>query len=252
MARKKKNETGFDSVVYEEEKAGSKIVNFLIALVIVIIWLGIVILLVKLDVGGFGSKILAPVLGDVPIVNKILPEDSYVDDQGTEYKNLKAAMARIEELELELESLNSSGTANTDYIAQLEAENARLKVFEENQAEFEKRKLEFDTEVIFNEKAPEIEEYKKYYEGIDPENAAILYQQVVEQIQSDANVVALGERFSNMEPENAAAVLEVMTGDLDLVCGILKNMKEDESAAIIAEMSATFAAKVTKKMSLLD
>ena len=58
----------------EEEKSGSKVVTVIIALLIVFIWLAVFALLIKLDVGGFGSGILRPLLKDVLIVNLILPE----------------------------------------------------------------------------------------------------------------------------------------------------------------------------------
>lgn len=254
MARKKKNDLeNAPQTGAEEERKGSKIVSFLIALVIVIIWLGVFALLIKMDIGGFGSRVLAPVLEDVPIINKILPGDSgYTDSEGNTYKNLDAAMARIAELELQLDSMNSSGAANSDYIAELEAEIDRLRIFEEAQKDFEKRVAEFDREVVFADKAPDLEEYKKFYEGIDPANAAVLYQQVVEQIQIDANMEEQGKRFANMDAEKAAQILSEMTGDLDLVCGILKSMKTNQSAEIIANMTSEFAAKVTKKMTLMD
>lgn len=254
MARKKKNDMeNTQEIGGDGEKKGSKVVSFLIALVIVIIWLAVFALLIKMDVGGFGSRVLAPVLEDVPIINKILPGDSgYTDSEGNTYKSLDEAMARISELELQLDSINSSGAANSDYIAQLEAEIERLKTFEDEQKAFAERVAEFDREVVFADNAPNIEEYQKYYEGIDPDNAAILYQQVVEQLQIDANMAEQGERFANMKPETAASILSEMTGDLDLVCGILKSMKTQQSAEIIANMSSEFAAKVTKKMTLMD
>ena len=61
----------------EDEEAGGVSV-FLVTVVIVIIWIAILCLLIKLDVGGFGSGVLAPVLKDVPVINKILPADSVV------------------------------------------------------------------------------------------------------------------------------------------------------------------------------
>lgn len=254
MAKKKKNKEvdELDNVEgRESEKAGNKIVSFLIALVIVIIWLAVFALLIKLDVGGFGSKVLTPVLKDVPIINGILPNTQSTDEEGNTYRTLDEALTRIKELELELDSMGSSGSANSEYISELESENARLKEFEDKQKEFEERVAEFERNVVFNEKAPDIEEYKAYYESIDPENAEKIYKQVVEQIEADKSLVEAGERYAKMEPANAAEILEVMTGDLDLVCGILKNMKTEESAAIIAEMTPEYAAKVTKKMSLM-
>ncbi len=56
---------------------------FLVIVITVIVWIGILCLLVKLDIGGFGSNVLAPVLKDVPVLNKILPSESVVstDDE---------------------------------------------------------------------------------------------------------------------------------------------------------------------------
>ena len=248
----KKNNTKELGNFNETESAGNKVVSFLIALVIVIIWLGVFALLIKMDFAGFGSKVLTPILKDVPIINRILPGTVYTDSEGNEYESLDEALARIKQLELELESLNNSGSVNNSYIAELEAENARLKVFEQNQKDFEQRVYDFEQEVVFNDKAPGLEAYKAYYEEFDPENAAILYQQVVEQLEADASLVAQGERFAKMEPATAAQILEVMTGDLDLVCAILESMKTDKSSAIIAEMTPEYAAKITKKMALLQ
>lgn len=248
---KKRNTDELENI-NDTEKAGNKIVSFLIALVIVIIWLGIFALLIKLDFAGFGSKVLTPILKDVPVINRILPGSSYTDSEGNTYETLDQALARIHELELQLDSLNNSGNVNSEYITELETENARLRVFEQNQKDFEQRVFEFEQEVVFNDKAPDIEEYKAYYEEFDPENAALLYQQVVEQLEADASMIAQAERFASMDPGTAAEILEVMTGDLDLVCSILENMDTEQSAAIIAEMSAEYAAKVTKKMALLQ
>ncbi len=248
---KKKNTDELENF-NEAESTGNKVVSFLIALVIVIIWLGVFALLIKMDFAGFGSKVLTPILKDVPVINRILPGVTYTDSEGNTYDTLGQALARIQELELQLETLTNSGNVNSDYIAELEAENARLKVFEENQKDFEQRVYEFERDVVFNDNAPGLEEYRAYYEEFDPENAALLYQQVIEQLQADESLIAQGERFANMDPANAAEILEVMTGDLDLVCKILDTMKTKQSAAIIAEMTPEYAAKVTKKMALLQ
>lgn len=250
MAEKKDKELADLGSV--EEGKGNKIVNLLIGIVVIIIWLGIFALLVKLDVGGFGSNVLRPVLKDVPIINSILPDapDSQIADENNySYSSLSDAINRIKELELEVDSLTSTNEANAKYIEQLEAEVERLKVFEENQKEFEKSKLEFDENVVFAKNAPNIEEYAKYYEGIAPDNAAKIYQEVVEQMQYDEKVTAQGKRYAAMDPAKAASVLDVMAAaDIDMVCGILESMKEDSAAAILTEMDAAMAAKITKKM----
>lgn len=61
--------------------------------------------LIKLNVGNFGSEVLYPVLKDVPVVNMILPEPAQnQSDTSTskEYDNLTEANARIKELESQL------------------------------------------------------------------------------------------------------------------------------------------------------
>lgn len=69
-----------------DDDEGGGISVFLVTVVIVIIWVAILCLLIKLDVGGFGSGVLAPVLKDVPVINKILPADSTVTtDDGESY-----------------------------------------------------------------------------------------------------------------------------------------------------------------------
>ena len=60
----------------EFEQGGSNIPIFLTTVAIVGIWLLILCVLIKLDVGGFGSSVLTPILKDVPVVNKILPSET--------------------------------------------------------------------------------------------------------------------------------------------------------------------------------
>ena len=57
----------------DDDDEGGGFFAVLIVIFIVIIWLAILALLVKLDVGGFGSSVLYPVFKDVPVINKILP-----------------------------------------------------------------------------------------------------------------------------------------------------------------------------------
>jgi len=126
-----------------------------------------------------------------------------------------------------------------------------LKKFEENQLAFEQRVYEFDQNVVFGEEAPDIEEYRKYYEEISPENAEEIYRQVIEQLQAEQRIIDQAQMYKSMKPADAAAILEEMTGDLDLVAQILLSMKTKEAGAILAEMNTDMAAKITKKMSIM-
>lgn len=68
MAKKDKKKSQDNTM---EESMGSKLVTALIVIVIVAIWLLIFGVLIKLDVGNFGSSVLTPVLKDVPVLNWI-------------------------------------------------------------------------------------------------------------------------------------------------------------------------------------
>ncbi len=238
-----------------EKSAGSKIIAIIIVVFIVFIWLAVFAVLIKLDVGGFGNSILRPLLKDVPIINKVLPD---VPDEQIAYENdypyttIEEAIARIKELEALNESLSQDQSSGTDKLKELQAEVDRLKVFEENQKTFEERVKEFEENVVFAAQAPDIEEYKKYYESIDPTNAEEIYRQVIEQQQYDASITEKADIYRKMKPADAAAILETMTADIDLVSQMLLAMRSSESSLILAQMDPTAAAKITKKMFDMD
>lgn len=239
----------------KENKEGNKILTILIALLIVIIWLAIFSLLIKLDVGGFGSSVLRPILKDVPIVNMILPgvsDEQLAEENNYEYNSLAEAVARIKELETMLDEVEDNKQQTNENTSDLQAEINRLKVFEEKQKEFEDRQLQFDKDVVFAEAAPDIEEYKKYYEAINPTNAELIYRQVIEQLKYSQAILDKANIYKSMDPENAAKILETMTADIESVAKILLSMKSKESAAVLAEMDPVMAAKITKKMLDMD
>ncbi len=242
----------------KEKKEGNKLLTILIVILIVVIWLVFFGALIKLDIGGFGSGVLQPILKDIPIINQILPETSDSSkvktevDANNEYKSISEAVAKIKELEQTIEEMTASDTDSSTTIADLQSEIERLKEFEEKQKSFEEKVAEFDKNVVFADAAPDIEEYKKYYEAMDPANAEKIYQQVIEQLQYSDATKEKADIYKNMDPEAAAAVFETMTADIENVAKILLCMKSKESAAIIAEMDPVVAAKITKKMLDMD
>ena len=239
-----------DEAPEEEESGGSKIAVVAATIVFILIWLAILALIIKMDIGGFGSTVLQPVLKDVPVINKILPEsaDEPVVDAQYPYTTLDEAINRIKELEVELSDSQSQSQGNSDYVAQLEAEVARLREFENEQSAFEEEKTKFYKEVVFNEKAPDISEYQAYYESIDPANAEVLYKQVIQQQEADAEIQEYAKTYTEMKPKQAAAIMEAMQDNLKLVVKILQNMETDARSKILAAMDAEVAARITKMM----
>jgi len=256
----KKKGSKFDATVTDngtlytdasEEDEGGGALSALVVVFIVIIWLAILALLVKLDVGGFGSGVLRPILKDVPVLNKILPEniDEELEDD-REFRNLNDAMDEINRLRKrisELEDEKSSG-ASGEEVATLKEEIRRLQTFEDSQVEFQKLKTEFYEEVVFSDTAPSVDEYKKYYESIDPDNAEYIYRQVVKQMETDGDLANFVKAYSGMKPKQAAAIFEQMTDNLDLVAKILKNMDATTRGKILGAMDTEVASQLTKIM----
>lgn len=239
---------------YEDESGGSKLAVFLVTLVIVVIWLAILALLVKMDVGGFGSTVLKPLLQDVPYVNRILPDtdepEMEVSERNTEqpYATLDEAVARIKELETELQNEKNARAESQDQNSALQEQAAQLEEYKAREAAFEKLKQKFDEEVVFSDQAPDINAYKEFYESMDPANAEAIYKQVLQQQQKDEELEQYINMYSSMKPKQAAAIFNTMTGDLKLVAKILKAMDADASSSILGAMNADTAAKLTKIM----
>lgn len=237
----------------EDEEAHQGSV-FLVTFVIVLIWIAILCLVVKLDFGGFGSNVLTPILKDVPVLNLILPgnTETMVDDEGSEayggYSNLREAVDYIKELELELERAKSANTESSDEVEQLKAEVERLKTFEDSQVEFQKIKTQFFEEVVYSDKGPGIEEYKKYYEEIDPSTAEYLYKQAVQQVEESKEIQDYAKAYAAMKPKEAAGIFEAMTDNLDLVARILGIMEAEDRGKILGVMDPEVASKITKIM----
>lgn len=238
----------------EEEDSGSAASVILITFFIVVIWLAILAMVIKLDVGGLGSNILAPLLKDVPVLNAILPAGATAEDGGEEgaeyygYSSLEEAVEQIKQLQLQIDQLQTQETTDTDTEQALRDEIARLKTFEDSQVGFQKVKTEFYEDVVYNDNAPDISEYKKYYESIDPENAEYLYKQVVEQMQGDEILDEYVQAYSDMKPKQAAAIFEAMPDNLDLTAKILGAMDPGDRAKILGVMDAELASRITKLM----
>ena len=135
--KKKGKAGGADDLDGEEETFGGKVVAFFVTIIIFLIWMAIIILLVKWDVGGFGSGVLAPVIKDVPYLNQILPDDVLeeisTEDDTYAYQSLEDAIARIKALEVELVEAQNATNENAGYIAELEQKAAELEQYKKEE-----------------------------------------------------------------------------------------------------------------------
>lgn len=236
----------------DDEDEGFSPSVLLIVILIVVIWIAILALLIKLDIGGFGSGVLRPILKDIPVINRILPEPESTEEYVGDFDNLPDALAEIERLNKQIDELKAElakgGDEESEEVKALKEEIVRLRTFEDSQVEFQKLKTEFYEEVVFSDKAPDIEQYKAYYEEIDPDNAEYLYKQVVAQLETDKIMDEYVKAYSEMKPKQAAAIFNEMGDSLDLVAKILGHMDTSARAKILQAMDKDIASKLTKIM----
>lgn len=252
-AKKKAKDLESQERELDEQIDGSSASVVIVTLFIILIWLGILVLLVKMDVGGFGSNVLTPILKDVPVINKILPSESTTETTKNEeayggYNSLKDAVEQIKTLEKQLDQAQSTNATYAEQIDTLKTEVQRLKTFEDNQVEFQKIKEQFYEEVVYAENGPGADEYRQYYEEMDPTTAEALYKQVIQTEAADKQMQEYANTFSNMQASEAAAILGNMTDNLDLAASILKNLDVSTRGAILGAMDSAIAARIVKIM----
>lgn len=251
MAKKKNDleENKVETGEEEKESVGSKIGLVVIALFIILIWLAIIGVAIKADIGGFGSSVLYPLLKDVPYVNRILPEvePQSPEEEAYKFATMDEAVERIKELELQLTEAENVNREQADSIASLQEQADELARYKEEEAEFELVKEKFYEEVVLSDSAPDINEYRTYYESIDPENAEILYRQVVEQTVYDEQLEDYVKTYSTMKPKAAAQIFDTME-DMNLIARILQNMDAQTRGDILSNMDSDKAAKLTQMM----
>lgn len=248
----KKNAKAQADMEMEEESIGSKIAVFFVSIIIIAIWLTIIALLIRWDVGGFGSTVLGPLLKDVPHADRILPESvtatETTEDPAYAFDDMEAAVARIKALEVQLAEAQNASNSSAQYISELESMAAELAQYKQDEANFEAIREKFYEEVVFSDAAPDIENYKAFYESIDPANAEMIYRQVVDQTVKNDKIKEYINTYSSMKPKEAAAMFDTMTNNLNLVAEILSGMDAQSRANILGKMNADTAAKVTAIM----
>ncbi len=243
--KKGKDEEGDE----DEDKKGGGFVVALVTILVVIIWLAIFALLIKTDVGGFGSTVMYPILKNVPYLNKILPEvEEYAqEDSAYQFATMDEAVARIKELEAQLKAAQDQSTTDAATLADLQAQAAELQTYKENEAKFEQEKQQFYEDIVYNDKA-DTSNYRQYYEEIEPDNAEAIYRQVVQQDEADSKISDYAKTYSSMKASQAASIFNTMTDNLDLVAKILNAMSASQRGAILGAMNAQTAAQLTAIM----
>ena len=227
---------------------------------IIVMWLLIMSLLIRLDVGRFGSTVMAPIIKDVPYLNRILPEyargstDTYRgDDTETTQNTSRADDAYVRALEEQLAEAQNRTAEYKLTVEQQQAEIERLRAFESQQSAFETQRAEFYNDIIYNNNSPGAEEYQKYFEMINPEVAGEIYKQVVQSEAANSDVQTYANAFAAMKAKEAAAIFDEMVGkgsehEVQLAARILLVMGADDRGKIMGKMQTENAARLTDIM----
>ena len=237
--------------------------TIVITFLIILIWLAIMGVLIKLDVGGFGSDVLAPIIKDVPYLNLILPDSvlkemqseavtdvSNTDSSASGIDSLEAANAYIKRLEQALQSEMEQNSSYASTIERLQTEVDRLEPFEKQQKDFYEERAAFYASVVYGDYAPDASAYASYYAMIDPETARQIYEQVAAKEIEDDAIKAFVTTYSGMKAKTAAGVFDQMIEEnqMELVSRILAQMSTENRSAILAAMEKSNAAKLTQML----
>lgn len=254
LQRKEAKRRAAEIARHEEalEDGSNPLVTIGATLLIVVLWLAVICIIIKLDIGGFGSTVLTPLLKDVPVVNQILPGKVVTETNKPEsyggYTSLQDAVNQIRQLEQQLERVQAELEVKNSDIDLLKAENERLSEFEKAQVEFSRIYTKFYEEVVNSDKSPGAEAYMEWYEGMNPTTAEYLYKQVLVQQQASTKVQEYAATYAAMDPKQAARAFEELQDNLNLVAKILNAMSTESRAEILDEMDSEVVAKLTKIM----
>lgn len=195
-----------------------KLACILVLLLLIGLWTGLFVSMVKLDAGGVASTLLAPLIGDVPIARSILP---------AEMQKKSPSELAAEEAQAEAERAAAQAQAEAEAQAAAQAE-------EQAQAEAQVQAEAAQAEVKAAQVAEKIQVEEKQAQA-EAEEAAALQDYV--------------DTYSAMKPQDAAKLFESMIPDQEeVVIRILKNLTPEGRAAILSNMDVTNAAELTEKM----
>lgn len=171
--------------------------------VFVVLFILILLALIKMDVGGFGSNVLGPIIGDIPYVNKILPESAQQEvlpgllpEETTEAPTTEAPTTEEATTEAKKEKKKKKKTTEAEEDASGSGSSASSS--KKNQVD------------------PTIQMYVETYEAMEPATAA----SILEGMEGDFDLVARilvnmdaskrAEILANMSTNNATKISKIM------------------------------------------
>lgn len=259
LMKEKKNKK--DNDVREKNSPLFYIISIFTALLVVVLIIGgVMFFVIKSNANGISDN-MRETLDKLPVLRLALPakpepedEKSMTEEQVrekyTQQKSEKAALekqlgelyAQIEELNKQVAAKDTNASLFQQQKAVLEKDNQKLT------SDNTKLKSDFDelTAVIAKGDAAG---YKKYFEKTDPKIAAELYEKILADDKINADTKKYVSIYEAMDTAAAAVIIEQLgTGKMDLIIDIMKNLKKETTAEILAVMTPAFSAKVSEEL----
>ena len=232
-------------------------------LIIILIFGGVFYFIISKNINGFAEKNRAQI-SKIPVLKYALPEvedpedPKYMSDEQVRKKyqelrqlrddlkdQLSEAQKRIDEMQNQIAERDRK---ISEYQALEEELKNKIANADKELKELEEAKYKFHQEVAGKDSSGFIE----FYKNMDKSNAERLYIEILENKKIDDEIKNFVKIYENMEPKSAAKIFEQM-GDskMNIVVDILKNMKRDVCAQVLAAMSPEYASKVSEELSKL-
>ncbi|MGN6710776.1 MotE family protein [Anaerocolumna jejuensis] len=256
----------------------SRLKNVLLLLAFITLFLGILTGMIKADVGGFGSGILAPVIGNVNGLNKILPAKSLSSSVAKDPSATTDKSSSIADSSSATDSpVVTTTTTDTSKAAGKQSATKGAKAAASSQTAI-KAKAAAGTQAGKNNQtvsnpqtnagsqtgtvtqnatgvqaAAGVQTPAGAQAGSVTQNAAgsqtnAAAQTADAQAAEKAKLSDFVDTYSKMDAKSAASILGNMTGDLHLVAKILTNMRASKRADIMANLNVNLASKLTVLM----
>lgn len=255
MAKKNKEKSkGTDG----QGKSEDKIIGIVIAIIIFILLIFFTVVpafLLKFNIMGIGDK-ARPIVGDLPVIGNLIPESYDNPNNMTKkalsenYLKLKeeydTAIAELEKVKKDISNLKDIKEDYEGFLEDKKRVDEKYQQFLQEQIAFEEMKDNFYQDIKENKKG----DFKEYFESIEKEKAQELYEQILLEEKVDQDIQKYVTYYEKMDPEDAAALFDTMgKGKIDLIKSIMLNMKEGTVSEILAEMNTDLAARVMDEIS---
>lgn len=238
------------------------ILAFITALVVMVTVVGgAAYLVIHNNVKGLGEQ-SRKYLQDNPALKWMLPavpdpeDPKYMSDDEIKKKYLEVKAVRdnlmnqLDQANTKIQELQKYKDNEDKLHAEIDLGKKNLQS-QQTQIDEEKKKLgedkaKFEKLIASSDKTG----FKEFYEKLDKETAQKIYSDIMKEQKASDDAKKFSLLYEAMDPDSSAKIFEQMGSEkMDLIVDILKNIKKETTAEILAAMTPTFASKVTEKMS---